>query len=45
MFENVKKRAASAEQKIYIPAVLILIALCIIVGGPIGMDAMKDVTL
>lgn len=45
MFENVKKRAASAEQKIYIPAVLILIALCIIVGGPIGMDAMKDVSL
>jgi tight adherence protein C len=45
MFENVKKRAASAEQKIYGPAVLILFAICIVVGGPIGMAALKNVTM
>lgn len=39
-YENVKKRAAAAENKIYAPAILILVALCIIVGGPVGMDAM-----
>ena len=43
LFDNAKKRAASAETQIYIPALMILAALAIVCGGPIGMQAMKQV--
>ena len=43
LFDNAKKRAASAETQIYVPALMILAALAIVCGGPIGMQAMKQV--
>lgn len=43
LFDNVKKRAAAAETQIYIPAIMILLAIAIVCGGPVGMQAMKQV--
>lgn len=40
LFDNVKKRAASAETQVYIPAIMILLALAIVCGGPVGMQAL-----